>query len=121
MPEHRPATVAFDVLLRGAAGDAPPSVETIGQFRPPPQAIEFCVRWLSRRGAKCHRADFSLACEMPVDEFERLFGVTFPASQQPARSAKHRSAGAAPSIAVPAELARYVEQITITPQPEMFG
>ncbi len=115
------ALVAFDVLLRGAAGDVPPTVKTIDQFRPPDKAIEFCIRWLSRQGAKCHRTDFSLACEMPVADFERLFDVKLKPSQKPARSATARSAGAGPAISVPAELAEYVEQVSITPQPELFA
>jgi len=118
MADKHEVVVAFDVLLRGAAGETIPTVETIDQFRPPQKAVEFCVRWLSRHGATCHRADFSLACEMPLDEFERLFDLKL----QRGESAKSRAAAAAaPSISVPTELEPYVEQITITPQPEMLG
>jgi hypothetical protein len=112
MSAERESTVAFDVLLKAAAGDVPASAETIEQLRPAPADIESCVRWLSRHGVECHRTGFGIACEMPTKDFEKLFGV---------KVGGRRARQPGQEIAIPDELARTVEQITITPRPEMFG
>ena len=56
--------ISFDVLLRAAGRDVPPSTATIDQLRPPPENIERCLRWLSDRGVTCHRTDFGQSAKM---------------------------------------------------------
>jgi hypothetical protein len=112
MPAKRGAIVAFDLLLKAPAGDVPASAETIDQLRPSPANVESCVRWLGRHGAECHRTGFGVAGEMPVRAFEKLFHVKLGGDKSPASG---------PPIPIPEEIASYVDQITVTPRPEMFG
>ncbi len=109
--------VSFDVLLRGRGGDVPPSAATIEQLRAPPEHIERCNRWLSAQGITCHTTDFGLACESPVELFERVFGVSLE---------RRATGGGRPSFQltqdpqVPEEIAPLVDQITLAPPPTYF-
>ena len=109
--------VSFDVLLRGPGGDVPISAATLDQLRPSPEHLERCFRWLSTQGVTCHRTDFGLACEAPLDVFEKLFSVSL---------ARRKGKDGRPWFEltevpiVPAEIAALVDQVSVAPPPDFF-
>jgi hypothetical protein len=118
MPGGGAEQVAFDVLLRAPASGRTPHVATIDQFRPDPENIEKCRRWLAGEGVTCYATDFGLACSAPCELFESLFGV----SLKPVRPA---SPGRPPfeivgEIRSPAEVADMIDQVSISAPPEFF-
>jgi len=110
-------SVAFDVLLRGPMGDVPISTATLDQLRPSPEHLERCFRWLSAQGVTCHRMDFGLACEAPLDVFEELFSVSL---------ARRTTKAGQPwfeltqTPEVPVEIAALVDQVTVAPPPAFY-
>jgi len=109
--------VNFEVLLRSAGTGRSPTTENIAQFRPDPEALDRCRRWLCDRGVRVHATDFGLACSAPKVVFQSLFGTKLVrADPEPNRPAWR----AVSSIQAPPEIASLVEEITIQQAPELF-
>lgn len=113
------ATISFDVLLRGTSDDVSLASADLDKLRPPADAIEFCHRWLSEQGVTCHRTNFGLGCEAPVQLFERLFSVRVPSSPRNASAAASEELQSEPKP--PQEIAHLVSQITIARPPTFFS
>lgn len=119
MAKETSSTISFDVLLRGETDDVSVAAENLDRLRPPAEAIERCFRWLSKQGVTCHRTDFGVACEAPVDVFEALFRVHV--------IRKRTSATAPPSYQVqaqpqpPPEIESLVSQVTVAQPPTLFN
>lgn len=94
-------SIYLDVLVR--AHDSPEriTVENIGRARPDPDVVERCRRWLAARGLECHATDFGVVCKGHREQVARVFG-------------------SATAPRPPAEIARFVEQVSVTPPPEFF-
>ena len=117
MPSKLPV-VGFDVLLRTQRGGQQPHLETIGNFRPDPDAVERCRKWLVAHGVTCTPANFSLACSAPGQLFASLFGVQVLPNPQngPGKPAVLLKG----TIRLPSEIAEWVDQVTLTAPPEFF-
>lgn len=109
--------VSFDITLKGAVPGAPAGPTTLDDLRPPPEAIERCVRWLASKGVSAHPTAFGAACSCPPDLFEALFGVAVE-SGGAGRGGPSYVANGEPTP--PAEIADIVESITLTGAPELF-
>lgn len=112
-------SVAFDLLLKGpaAASGRQPSVGEIEQFKPPPEAVERCRRWLAARAVTCHATDFGLACTAAPGRFTELFGVALePAAAGPGLPALRMAGEPRP----PEPIADLVDQVTLSAAPELF-
>ena len=112
-------TIAFDVLLRGAADDVSVAPADIDALKPPPESIERCFRWLTAQGITCHRTDFGLACESEIDLFQSVFQVEVDSDQpRPDTPATYHLRG---ELRVPPEIEPLVLQVTIAQPPAFFG
>ncbi len=111
--------VVFEILLRAPGSGGIPSLDTIAQHRPDPGAIEVCRRVLAAGGVTCHPTDFGLVCDAPREVFESLFRVKLGRihDRQPARPAWVVEEEPRP----PEAIASYVDQVTISSEPEFFG
>jgi hypothetical protein len=109
--------VNFDVLLRSKGTGHVPTTENIANFRPEPEAVHKCSRWLRARGVKVHPTTFSLACSAPVAVFESLFEVKLAAIAPVPGRPPWRVDGV---IRVPKEIAAFIEDVVLTPNPELF-
>ena len=117
MGETKERVAQFDILVRSEGSGEIPNVENIDRFKPPPERIERCRRWLVGQGVTAHATDFGLACSAPAGLFERLFQTTLEAGGS--------SPGEAPLRATqppqpPQDIASDVEQVTLTVPPELF-
>jgi hypothetical protein len=117
MGKSRSETVEVDILLKAPASGKTPSVQNIEQFKPPPEDIAKCLRWLASQGVTCHSTDFGLACSAPVETFEALFSTTL--ERTGAAPGKPCWACSSPPQA-PREIERYVDQISISAPPELY-
>lgn len=111
--------VVFDVHLKPALAevDEVPTVATIERFKPPPEAVIRCARWLSEQGVTCRDTGFGLACSAPQGRFEALFTVSLlwrPPSVSNSPWLMHGVPQA------PQEIADVVADITLTGLPELF-
>ncbi len=117
MKNNRSNMIQFDILLRSAASGEIPDISNIGQFRADLEDIEKCRRWLASKGITCYSTAFGLACSAPVALFETLFctkvqhGDLTP-GMPPGRCSSPPKA--------PPEIEKYVDQISISAQPEFF-
>lgn len=114
---HDDTAVDFELLLRAAGSGGTPHIETIDRFRPRPEDIEFCRRWLSARGVTCFPSDFSLVCRAPKELLESLFSTKIEAQTKgPGMPGWRFLSDPIP----PAEIAAYIEQVEIPAPPELF-
>jgi hypothetical protein len=97
------ALVQFDVLV--APGEPGAASETAERAHPTRERIEECRRWFAARGASCHATSFGLACSMPRESAEEMFGTSLEPGSE---------------LAPPSEIADAIEQITIPMAPELF-
>ncbi|MHC4508008.1 MAG: protease pro-enzyme activation domain-containing protein [Planctomycetota bacterium] len=109
--------IGFDILLKAPGSDKTPHVDNIAQFKPPPENIAKCHRWLASRGVTCHATDFGLACSAPVGLFETLFSTKVECGT-PAPGAPHWHCSSPPEA--PREIEEYVDQISISVLPELY-
>ena len=109
--------VGFDILMRAPASGKTPNIDNIDQFKPPPENIVKCHRWLASRGVTCHPTDFGFACSAPVDIFETLFHTKVKRSKS---APGVPSWSCSPPPKAPHEIEEYVDQITIPAPPEFF-
>ena len=117
MSEAHSNIIGFDILLKAPASGRTAHVENIDQFKPPPENIVKCQRWLAARGVTCHSTDFGLVCSAPAELFENLF------------STKVKRSSNAPGVPIwhclsppkaPSEIEEYVDQISISAPPEFY-
>ena len=117
MKDKRSNIIQFDILLKPADSSEILQVNNIDQFRPPPENIEKCHRWLTSKGVTCYRTDFGLACSAPAELFESLFSTKVERSKlKIAAPPWHCSL---PPKAPP-EIGEYIDQISITVLPELY-
>lgn len=111
--------VNFDILLRSQASDADAAahVDTIDEFRPSPDAIEECRRWLTLKGIACHPTDFGLACSAPETIFYSLFAKRRNSGSQPDNAEKVHSIG---EFEPPKAIAHLIDQITLSQMPDLY-
>jgi hypothetical protein len=109
--------IDFNVLVRSQASGQTPDLSNIDLFRPDPEDIEKCRQWLGRKGVTCYPTDFGLACHASRDLFESLFSTRLePQEQRPGKPQCRLQRD--PKI--PAEIADYITEITLTVPPELF-
>src|SRR5882724_5852118 len=102
--------VHFEVLLRSGGTGRQPTARNVDQFRPDPEALDRCRRWLCAHGVTAHATDFSLACSASPRVFESLFGVKLIALEPaPGQPVWHVDG----TIRVPGEIAALVEDVTL--------
>jgi hypothetical protein len=117
MDKNPSNTVGFDILLKAPASDRTPHIDNIAQFKPPPENIVRCRRWLASRGVTCHSTDFGLACSATTKLFEILFSTKVKRSKSaPGVPCWHCSS---PPKA-PREIEEYIDQISISVPPEFY-
>jgi len=113
-PSH---IIGFDILLKAPGSGKTPHVGHIDQFKPPPENIVKCHRWLTSKGVTCHSTDFGLACSASAELFEKVFSTKVKRS---------KSASGVPSLScssppkAPRDIEEYVDQISISAPPEFF-
>jgi hypothetical protein len=109
--------IDFEILLRSPGSKRTPHVDTIDQFRPDVEAVEYCRRWLSDKGVTCYPTEFGLVCSASKELFESLFSTKIePVRQMPGKPPWRFLSGPKP----PSEIAHYIEQIEIPAPPELF-
>jgi hypothetical protein len=109
--------IKFDVLVRAEASGETPDVSNIDRFRPEPEDVEKCRRWLTGKGVACYATEFGLACSASRQLFESLFSTQVePLEQGPEKPPWRLHADPEP----PAEIADYIEEVTLSVQPELF-
>jgi len=110
-------TVSFDILLRSPASGEEPDITTLDRFRPIPEDVSRCRRWLEANKVIAHSTEFGLSCSTSRKQFEYLFRVALePASDGPGKPRFEMSARPEP----PQEIAAIVDQITLSATPEFF-
>ena len=122
-------TISFDVLLKGTAGDATPTLANIDQHRPSPQVVEECFQWLTAREVKCHRTDFGLACETGAENFKKLFPKLIESEGPPSGKSENltdsrpesTSENESTKFRIPNDLRELVAQVTICQPPTFFA
>lgn len=107
--------VQFDVLIKSSASGKTPSLENIEEFKPDSNHIEICLRWFRSQGVSVYATDFGLAGETSSATFEKLFKV----SLIPAES-KGNGWTIEGVLHIPAPIADYIDQITLTAPPELY-
>jgi hypothetical protein len=113
-PSHK---VQFDILLKSPGSGQRPNVGNIDQFRPAPETMETCRRWLVAQGIDCYATDFGLACSAEKGTFETLFGTELrPDAGVSGTPSWQCTSPPKP----PDEIREYVEQISIAAPPELF-
>jgi hypothetical protein len=95
--------VQFDVLV--APGEPRTSSEAAERARSSRERLEECRRWFAARGASCHATSFGLACSMPRERAEDMFGTRLDPGSE---------------LMPPSEIADAIEQITVPLAPEFF-
>jgi len=111
--------VNFDILLRSQASDADvaATVYTIDEFRPSPDAIEECRRWLTLKGITCHPTGFGLACSAPETIFISLFPKRRDTRPPRENEEKDESIG---EFEPPNAIAHLIDQITLSQMPDLY-
>lgn len=117
MARNKSDNIEFDILVRAEASGETPDVSNIHRFRPDPEDVEKCRRWLAGKGVSCHTSEFGLACSASRQLFESLFSTKVePLEQGPGKPPWRLLNDPEP----PAEIADYVEDVTIAVPPELF-
>ena len=117
MKKSDPETISFDILLRARGADKIPDIKTIDEFKPSPEHIEMCRRWLDSKGITCHATEFGLACSAAASLFEKIFSTKV----QRKRTAPGKPVWqCSPPPKAPPELDEYIDQISVTAPPELF-
>jgi hypothetical protein len=98
-----PIPVQFDVLL--APREPRTSSEGTDRAGPSREQVEECRRWFVARGASCHATSFGIACSMPRERAEDIFGPRLDPGSE---------------LTPPPEIAHTIEQITVPRAPELF-
>ena len=117
MDEDHLNIIGFDILLKAPGSGKTPHVGNIDQFKPPPENIVKCHRWLASKGVTCHSTDFGLACSVPAELFEKLFSTKVKRSKS-ASGAPSWSCSSPPKA--PRDIEEFVDQISISAPPEFF-
>jgi hypothetical protein len=109
--------IGFDILLKAPGSGKMPHVDNIDQFKPPPENIIKCHRWLASRGVKCHSTAFGLACKASAELFEILFSTKVKLSESESGAPCWHSLSLPKA---PREIEQYIDQISITAPPEFY-
>ena len=109
--------VSFDILLRSAGAGREASVASVESFKPTPDDIAKCHRWLLSKGFSAHMTEFGLTCSAPKVLFEETFSVSLQPSGGEAGQPAFVMSG---PVIPPDEIAELVDQVTITPLPILF-
>jgi hypothetical protein len=120
-PGKDEATASAQVFLRTKSGRSVrelasgPLPEDLAAYRAPADAVQAVVHYLEQRGFRCFRDEMGLALtiEGSTSVFTKVFGVA---------SETVRSVRAATSVHLraPREIDAYVDEIVVTPRPELF-
>lgn len=109
--------IEFNILVRAEAAGEIPGLGNLDRFRPDPEDIERCRRWLSGNGVTCYTTEFGLACSAPCKLFESLFSTRVKQSKPgPGKPPWQLLTDPVP----PSEIADYIEDLTISASPELF-
>jgi len=117
MAEAHSNLIGFDILLKAPASGKTAHVGNIDKFKPPPENIVKCHRWLAAKGVTCHATDFGLACQAPAEQFESLFSTKVKRTSSTAGDPGWHCLS--PPKAPP-EIEAYVDQISIPAPPEFY-
>ena len=117
MARNKSDNIEFDILVRAEALGETPDVSNIDRFRPDPEDVENCRRWLDSKGVACYITEFGLACSASRHLFESLFSTQVKRSKQ--RSGKPPWQLLTDPVPPP-EIADYIEDVTVSVPPELF-
>ncbi len=92
-------------------------MQTIDEFRPTPDAIEECRRWLTDNGVICHPTGFGLACSTPEETFNSLFPRR---RNSDAVAESGQGDETIEEFNPPEAIAHHVDQITLSREPDFF-
>lgn len=109
--------IEFDILVRAEASGEIPNIKNIDRFRPDPEDVEYCRRWLYSNGVTCYITEFGLVCNASRQLFESLFSTQVKPSKQ--RSGKPPWQLLNDPVPPP-EIADYIEDVTVSVPPELF-
>lgn len=117
MARNRSENIEFDILVCAGTSVETPAVSNIDRFRPDPEDVENCRRWLDSKGVACYITEFGLACSASRQIFESIFSTQVKRSRQ--------GSGKPPwqlltDPVPPPEIADYIEEVTVPAPPELF-
>lgn len=117
MARNKSNIIEFEILIRAEASGEIPDVSNINRFRPDPEDIEKCRRWLDSKGVSCYITEFGLVCSTSRHLFESLFSTQVKRSKQ--RSGKSQWQLLTDPVP-PSKIADYIVDVTISVSPELF-
>ncbi|WP_136809057.1 hypothetical protein [Desulfosediminicola flagellatus] len=109
--------IQFDVLLKTDGSRKVGTIDTIESFIPDADDVEFCLRWFRENGMEVFATDFGLSGNTTIETFEELFWVKLVPAEGDVLSKEWQIEG---RIQIPAPIAPYIDQITVSSAPELF-
>ena len=116
MARNKSDIIKFDILVRAETSGESLDVSNIARFRPDPEDVENCRRWLVSKGVACYTNEFGLSCSVSCHLFESLFSTHVKLSKQ--RSGKSLWQMLTEPVPPP-EIADYIEDVTVSIPPDL--